>query len=75
MKASGTLTRFLFLMRPKNSRFVPGLCKDLFHHRQLPSKRPYFTSKADNYREKVGETITLICQVENLGKFGPKAPK
>jgi len=56
-----TLVCFMALMMAHS-----GMCKDLYHHRQH-TKRPYFTSKPDSYREKVGESVVLICQVENLG--------
>ena len=30
---------------------------------------PYFTSSGNTYRAQVGNSVTLICQVDNLGKF------
>jgi len=65
MAVSATTTSlvcFMALMMVPQS----GMCKDLYHHRQQTA-RPYFTSKADSYREKVGESVVLICQVEHLG--------
>ena len=29
---------------------------------------PFFTSQANTYRAQVGNSVTLFCQVENLGK-------
>ena len=29
---------------------------------------PYFISKSSTYRKQVGGTVTLSCQVDNLGK-------
>lgn len=39
-----------------------GLCKE------LPLSMPFFTSQANTYRAQVGNSVTLFCQVENLGK-------
>ena len=38
-----------------------GLSKEIL-------KGPHFTSRPSTYSEKVGGTVTLICQVDNLGK-------
>ena len=32
------------------------------------SGSPYFTSRPDTYKEEVRESVTLKCNVENLGK-------
>uniref|UniRef100_A0A0K2SXN7 Ig-like domain-containing protein n=1 Tax=Lepeophtheirus salmonis TaxID=72036 RepID=A0A0K2SXN7_LEPSM len=38
------------------------------HHARRAGRQngPFFSSSPDTYREKVGETIVLFCQVENL---------
>jgi len=43
------------------SGFDNGLCKE------LPLSMPFFTSQANTYRAQVGNSVTLFCQVENLG--------
>jgi len=45
---------------------ISGLCKGVYSIDK--NRGPYFSSKELVYREKVGDTVTLACQVENLGE-------
>ena len=42
---------------------LSGLCKD------VSLSLPFFGSQPNTYRAQVGNSVTLFCQVENLGKF------
>ena len=46
------------------SLFLSGLCRDV-----TTLSMPFFTSKPNTYRAQVGNSVILICQVENLGKL------
>ena len=46
---------------------ISGLCKSV--QSSDKNRGPYFLSKELIYREKVGDSVTLACKVENLGKF------
>ena len=43
-----------------------GLCKSVQNSDK--NRGPYFVSKELIYREKVGDSVTLACKVENLGE-------
>ena len=30
---------------------------------------PYFTTEGNTYQAQMGNSVTIVCQVENLGKF------
>ena len=37
--------------------------------RDVPMSAPYFTTDGNTYKAQVGNSIQLLCQVENLGKY------
>ena len=55
-----SLFHFTFFL----SLFLSGLCRDV-----TTLSMPFFTSKPNTYRAQVGNSVILICQVENLGKL------
>ena len=78
-----TSASFLQRKKPKLTHLsisIPGLCRDLYSVSSsdaysssaltaTTSAKPYFTSRPDTYKEKVGEAVTLQCHVRNLGEY------
>jgi len=53
---------WMFLLLGFFFGFDNGLCRDV-----TTLSMPFFTSKPNTYRAQVGNSVILICQVENLG--------
>ena len=68
LQTSGRGKNNVYFQQPVSDRLLSQEFVEAVDRQSVTSVRPYFSTKGTIYRVKIGSSVTMACEIINLGK-------
>ena len=69
LQTSGRGKNNVYFQQPVSDRLLSQDFAQAVDGHSVTSVRPYFSTKGTIYRVKIGSSVTMACEIINLGKY------